>query len=187
MLKKLTYIYLTWLLVILFVQLTGCSGCCPDDSDCVNVNKSLLTVYDNSGREWMPAGEDPVPGEAVVLELELQNDIYTCSRKSKAVFITSAYATSCRKSNIYNEHITYLSISADKRYGASHPATTELNDLFTIPSMNELNEDPGSKEKFRMFALKAPEESGLYTFTVKLLLSNGDIIEATANPVNILK
>ena len=171
---------------------SGCCGCGNSEANrrtyCVSINNTTLTAYNNNDSEPVPAMNNDVYGEALVLELRLDNNLAICYQRRINPFINSAYATSCRYDELYRyaDSITYVTISADKDYDTQHPAGAELNEYFKMPDVSEFNQG-NENTSTRMYALKGPEQNGVYIYTVKVLLANGTLIEAATEPVNIIK
>lgn len=180
--------------VFLWLQFSGCCGCGTNDANrrtyCVSINNTSLVAYNNNGSEpVLASANDEVYGEALVLELNFDNNLALCyQRRNVNPFVNTAYATSCRYNDYYRygDSIAYVTISADKDYDAQHPAGAELNEYFRMPEMSELNQE-NEMTSTMIYAQHAPEQSGLYVYTMTVLLANGTVIESSTEPVNIIK
>jgi len=172
------------------MQVSSCD-CDPENdskSYCVSVNHTYVIAYNNNGIEPVPARESEVYGAALVLELNFDKNIAVCYKKKSNPYVKEAFAMSCRPFDYYKiaDSITHITISADKAYDADHPAGTELNEYFKMPDIEEFNNAYDHTSKM-MYAIKGPDESGTYVYTMKVLLADGTFIEASTEPVNILK
>lgn len=185
--KKVTLISLLWIVFTVYITLSGCCGCGSVDSKryCISINNTTLTAYNNADSLPVPAGNAPVAGKALLLKVEIAQNTVLCSRQRSFSPINRAYATSCGYRDTYVEldSVVQVVITSDKVYDAAHPAGSVLNDYFHQEDSKNHDNDVAIKE---FYALRSPYKTGVYTFTVQLLLADGNLIEAKSEPVNII-
>ncbi len=177
-----------YLIILTYISLLV-TGCCSERRNyCVTINKTQVVAYNNNDAEPVLANNTGVYGEALMLELNFHRNVAICYNRIDNSFFTSAYATSCKTIEDYNfdDSVTHVTIYANKDYDAQHPAGAELNIYFKMPDVSEFNQGKESTT-FRMYALKAPEQSGEYIYTVRVLLADGRTIEAPTESVNIIQ
>lgn len=182
---------LVFFTLLLYLELSGCCGCNSNANTrkyCVALNSAALTPYDNSQSEPELYNGDAIPGEALVLELKLNNNIEFCYETRKPAFslVNRAYATSCgyRDEYFFDDSIVHVSISADKAYDEQHPPGAELNEYFKIPETHELNSGEETAE-FMYYSLRAPSTAGDYVYNIKILFASSKLMEASTSPVKI--
>lgn len=177
------YYLLIPILVVLLLQ-----GCCSErETHCISINTTYVVAYNNNGEEPVPAKQTEVYGKALLLELNLDRHVEVCYEGHSKGFFNAAYASKCVPvgDDKYIDSVTHVSIFADKDYDESHPAGTELNDYFKMPDISDYN-DGSEATAFRIYSLKSPQHKGEYTYTIKLVLADGSLIEATTDPINII-
>lgn len=170
------------------MQLTACCDTAKDSKTyCVSINTTYVVAYNNNGIEPVPAKQTEVYGEALILELNFDRNVAVCYQKESNSFFFKAYAM-CRPIDRYRyaDSITYVTISADRAYSSQHAAGAELNEFFNMPLVSEFN-DGGDFTSTKIAAIKGPEEAGIYVYTIKVLLADGKLIEASTEPVNIIR
>lgn len=186
MLRKATCISLLWIVFSVYITLSGCCGCGGVDSKqfCTSINNATLTAYNNTDSLPAPVGNKDVAGKALLLRLEIQQNTVLCSRQRPFSPINSAYATSCGYRDTYIEldSVVQVVITTDKAYDATHPAGSVLNDYFHLEKSKDHDNDIVIMD---YYALQPPAHSDSYSFTVQLLLADGNLIEAKSEPVNI--
>ncbi|HEY9177848.1 MAG TPA: hypothetical protein VIN07_09170 [Flavipsychrobacter sp.] len=187
MLKKATLISLLWIVFTVYITLSGCCGCGSVESEryCISINNTTLTAYNNADSLPVAVGNTDVAGKALLLRLKIQQNTVLCLRKHSFSLINNAYATSCRYDDTYVEldSVVQVVITANKEYDATHQAGSVLNDYFHQESSKDHDNDVVIKE---YYALQSPEKAGVFTFTIQLLLADGNLIEAKSEPVNII-
>lgn len=184
MLKKAGYISIGWSLLMLFIILSGCKGCCSDDLpfQCYTIDSVSVHAYNNADSIPVLADNDPIPGEALLLQLVIDRAESICNVPKPLPFINKAYALKCSSyKSVYNDSIRSINIVANRSYHPDYPTGSDLSTFFRIPT--ELN----SGSRLELYTLQAPSESGNYILTVILNLSDGKTIETTTNPITLTK
>ncbi len=177
------------LYVLFFIAVVTGSCCLDRINNCVTLNGTTLTAYNNEDSTERVAGSEAIVGEALLLKLKLDNTVELCSRRvTPNPFITSAYASNCKQSYkyTYKDSIKYISITADQPFDPTHGAGEELLSLFYIPKSDQLNsgeDDP----VFDMYLMHNPAQDNNYVFTVTLHMGSGDVIEVQAPTVNLTR
>lgn len=166
----------------LFTQTVIYSGCCADRI-CYNISNMSLTAYDNAGLDPIISTDEPVIGEALMLNLKFDyNEEGLCYNKPLISFLNTAYARSCPEVQQLNDDISNIVLTADKDYDAKHPAGTPLNDCFDMPnSINQVND-----EGYHLLSLKAPAVKDTFTFSVTITSKNMGSLSASSQPVILL-
>lgn len=105
--------------------------------------------------------------------------------------MTAAYATSCRGEVYFtNDTVKSISITADRDYDENTPSNSGINDFFDLPPLSEFNElnDFYDKKDARSFDIKAvrpPNTAGNYTYSIRLFMTSGKILETSSQPVKL--
>lgn len=174
--------YCVFITVLLF---SGCCGCGSRDRYCLNLGNLQLSVYDN--RDSIPRLADTqVLTSAFYLELVLNKEQKICFIRNNAILANNVYATSCEYEKYSQlDTITEITLVCDRDYSPGYPAGTPLNILFSMPSLEELNEAEPN-ETFRLYPKQAPTDTGSYMFSVNILADNS-LLQAIASPVNIIQ
>lgn len=181
--KKLSALGLLFT-VIIGLQLSN-TGCCPDESICLTVDTTNLTILDNSHDIPKTPQNETVPAKALLLRLTLENKGSMCYKPPAFSLINSAYARSCRPKEKIQDSITDISITSNQPYNINHPAGAELNELFVKPSISEFNTTDDSTY-FDMLAKTGSDNEGPHIFTVRLLFKSGASKSAVSEPIKLI-
>lgn len=172
MTKKSTGIILLLLIAdFLFVQMT-CGR-----RHCSNPETAQLTPYDNADSTPHAPGAAGVKATAFMLELNINFSDYICKRRT-SLFVSQAYAGPA-----YYTPIDHVELTSDRNFDATHPAGSDLQDLFNHPNVSALN---FYTPKTNFYLLHPPSDSGTHIFTIKIYtIDSGRTIITTAAPVKL--
>ena len=183
MIKKLIVLALLFMATICLQIIY--SGCCPDSNKCFTLNDLVLTALNNSATKPELPTNDTIPSKALLLRLTVLNKTEVCSNQP-TLFISSAYAFSCRPLIKVRDSITRLSVISDHEYNHQYTAGSELNDLFVIPSTAELNTQEDSSS-FDMLAKTSAESIGPHIFTIQVFYKSGTSKVVSTQPLNLIQ
>lgn len=189
MLKKLSLIVIVWS-VLVYSFSSGCSGCKKQVTEiCVSIDSLELMAYNNEGREPVSiAANDTIVGEALLLQFKVYDSttVGLCLAPVGNPFVTSAYAFTKKSNNRfhYKDSITHVYLIADNGFDTQHPAGAELNEYFKMPAPTDYL-DGNLNRVYEFYALRSPQQAGVYTFTVKMEFASGNVMEASTEPLNL--
>ena len=182
MIKKALLIVLCWTMTVLYV-----TSCCGPTDYCTSIETVEFEVYSPEGN--LVSGTDTsVNGSNFTLRLTISNQTNLCRSKVFIPGVTAAYAKSCRGEVYFtNDTVKSISITADRDYDENTPSNSGINDFFDVPPISQLN-DLFEFEDVRTFDIKAvrsPNTVGSYTYSIRLFMTSGKILEATSQPVKL--
>ena len=157
-------------------------SCCPErEKHCQWISSLSVIAMDNSGAAPIKVQNGLVKAKALKLDVSSEYDESNCYRPNLSL-MSSAYAFKCVP-NTEEDSVVALNIYADKKYDANHEAGTPLTDLFKMANSNALYY--GSVQHY--YLLSNPDDTGTYTFSVKVQMASGRIVSAYTAPLKLLK
>lgn len=162
--KKLRFFLVLPLLSInTFIFLMG--GCFSrGEGYCAYYHKGSLNAYDNGDTAIRAIKNDGVKAKAMILQLELEDTIFLCSRAPIQSMNTAYAFKRSLKADTYTL-IDSVHITSSHDFDADHPAGTNLLDLFTSIELNAGNRSI-SGNSARYFLMHAPADTGTHIFTI---------------------
>ena len=181
--KSKFFFILTPLLSVntLFVLLDSCGNDKP--CQCGYYTKAALTAMDNA--DSIPRQPDlkGVRAKAFLLALTLWDTAWTCKAEHPIFPANAALATYLGCATPATA-IDYITITSSNDYDPSHPAGTDLKDVFSINSTNTVELHPGNNNFYLRYL---PADTGTHIFTVRLLTADSSKnLTAISLPVKLL-
>lgn len=173
---------------ILFVpslMLLFLNGCCGNyDTTCIYVNGLSLKAFDNADSTAHEPVKNEVMAKALLLRLEVMDSTVICYNRPVNSFVNTAYALSCKEAEFRNNAtIRSYRLYSNKDFDISHPAGTDLFDLFYLDNKDKIL----NGGTFNYYCLAVPEDTGTHVFTAALTLSTGVTFTAQTQPIKLLK
>ncbi len=198
------------LLVLLapcLIHLIGSCCSCLDPVIERYTNKSLeLAVLDNAGPEPVVSADNRIPIKAFGLRLGLNREKTACLFEPQQGWgVTPAlYATSCDCSLAIEyqpkDSVETIKITTLSDFDATHPAGSDISGYFKAYKSGYFSEissyidqyftvlygEADFREEVDLLLLTPPAISGQYQFVVRLLLSDGRILEQRTPEITLL-
>jgi hypothetical protein len=116
-----------------------------------------MVSKDNAGIDPIDIQNNTVFAKALLFKIHINEYKYYCSPKISLLGVNNSYAMISKVGNDYNYDSGKFTIYTNNNYDSSHPAGTDLKDLFVIKG-----ED--------YYLMHAPEDtSTTYVFTAQLV------------------
>jgi hypothetical protein len=168
-------------LFLLSVTTALLQSCCREsDKRCQWISSLSVIAMDNGGEEPVKV-QNEVKAKAMMLDLSGEIDESTCYKPNISL-MPAAYAFKCVNYAV-EDSVVALNIYADKKYDADHEAGVPLNDIFKMKSGNILYY--GSVQHY--YLLSNPDDTGTFTFSVKVQMASGRIVSADTEPIKLVK
>ena len=150
---------------------------------CHTIDTISLTPFDNAGNEPVAVTNGQVIAKAFILQLNVNDNMAICRREIP--FMNTAYATTkddC-EDHQYKDQPVIISITSNKDFDAAHKAGTELRALFKGPDASSIT----AGNKYDFFMLHEPADTGTHIFSLKLTMQDQKVLEASSQPIKLLK
>lgn len=187
MIKKL--LLLAPLLVINVSALMSCggTGSCrgiePSES-CATYTGIVIRPIEVSPDRELSEGQ-AVNYQDLSIELTIRDERHNdCVTLVQGLWGTTANACSFSDVLTITDPVASLEVYSNADYNEQHKAGTNIAEFFSLPSVPELN-SPHNRAHYYLDLQHPPAAAGRHTFTVKLNLESGDVLEATTVSVVI--
>ena len=167
------------------IFLNSCSSS-KSDISCGYYTRASLMAMDNRDSIPREPGYDGVHIKTFLLALTLWDTTVGCAIKGFRFSGNAAFATYQDPHGPVKTFVS-VTITSDNDYDATHPAGTDLKDLFNI-NMN----NPGDRNFFHpgtnnYYLAYPPDKEGIHVFTINLVTAKNDHnLTATSSPVKLL-
>lgn len=206
--KKIKILFIIYIVYI--VGLGGCihGGSCdiePSEFDIQSMRLTpykIISIYSN-GTYFLSSITSNTILDLNQLVLTLRSDInYVKANTIEFNFISSAYASSCPDPGIYtDERIASINITSDSDFSIQYPAGSNLNDLFNVAYVGNLDfvggstivnksvndyvaTTPSANYVINIELTSLPDISKTHTFKIEYTQTNGEYYEFYTNALN---
>lgn len=167
-----------------FMLMGGCFSV-SESPYCEYYNSGYVIAWNNAGANPRLANDSGVIAKALKLNLIFNDTSYLCMVHHHYIYDGAPYAFK----KPYREKFTYIDsirIVSDNYFDASHPAGTNLMDLFSNPDLNagirRINKDTTT-----LFLLRPPADTGTHIFTITTYTADTlKNITLTSLPIKLL-
>lgn len=179
--KKLPLLLLVLLLSVntIFFLL---NGCCPDRGEHCGFYYQASIVAWNNADSTPSIATMPVPAKALYLDVQLVDTSYLCS--TPMLPVNTAYAFKCSPFVKY-EQIDSFSLTSNHDFDATHPAGTDLADVFKYDTGKDYSTRISIPRK--LYLMHSPTDTGTHVFTIHLFAADPTKnLSASTLPVKLL-
>jgi hypothetical protein len=193
MFKKALYLGLFIFSVNVVLSTLSCTRKTKIKSYCSTISAGTLTGYDESNSRTLSDSDNAVVANTLNLRLKIRSESELCMgapMDHDLSFFNRAYAAVAPNTfnlNMRLDSIVGFDVVSDKVYDDAHPAGASLKGVFSADDDYILRSLGGTNSIFNFYCEQAPTETGIHTFTVKLIKNNGDVITVNSIPIKLLK
>lgn len=179
--KTLAFVLFFLFLPGIFSLMVSCGNKCYDQ--CYTVTNIELKAVDNGDSIPKPPVNSTIKAKALLLQLWVKDTVTDGMCTHKSAFTNDAFATYFRNCSTTGPYIQKLTITADKNFDSTHPAGTDLYNLF----FEEKKVPYYTAGIYNFYLLNAPDKNDSFVFTINIKLDNGKVLTASTLSLNLLK
>lgn len=184
MLKPMIRARIVLLITLFFIHSSSMiiSGCSTRNTDpyCAYFYKGYITAWNSAGSKPHIVTDSGVAAMELMLQVMFQDTVYLCQYSVYRYTDGAAYA---RKSKISFVYIDSVHIVSNNEFDATHPAGTNLVDLF---SNSDLNAGIYT-DSVVLFLKRPPADTGTHIFTITTFTADTlKNIKISSSPIKLL-